>query len=47
VGASIEETVRRGVDAFNRRDREAWDEVVDPELVNVPPRDWPERMRAT
>jgi ketosteroid isomerase-like protein len=42
VGSGIEETVRRGLDAFNRRDREAWLEVVEPDVVNLPPHDWPE-----
>jgi ketosteroid isomerase-like protein len=32
----------RGVDAFNRRDKEAWMRTCDPEVESVPPRDWPE-----
>lgn len=36
------ETVRRALDAFNRRDRAMWLAVCDPEVENVPPRDWPE-----
>jgi ketosteroid isomerase-like protein len=40
VGTAIEKLARRGLDAFNRRDRSAWGEVVDAEVVNVPPREW-------
>lgn len=36
------ESLRQGLDAFNRRDRAAWLALCDPELENVPPRDWPE-----
>jgi ketosteroid isomerase-like protein len=36
------ESLRLGLDAFNRRDRAAWLEGCDPELENLPPRDWPE-----
>lgn len=36
------ELVRQGLDAVNRRDRDAWLALVDPEAENVPPRDWPE-----
>ncbi len=36
------ELMRRGFDAFNRRDRAAWLELAHPELVWVPPADWPE-----
>ena len=36
------EVVRRGLDAFNRRDRTAWLAVCDPEVEDVPPREWPE-----
>ena len=36
------ERLRHGLDAFNRRDRAAWLVLCDPELENVPPRDWPE-----
>jgi ketosteroid isomerase-like protein len=42
VGSPISEIARRGLDAFNRRDRDAWAEIVDAEVVNVPPREWPE-----
>ena len=34
--------MRRGLDAFNRRDKAAWLAICDPDLENVPPRDWPE-----
>jgi ketosteroid isomerase-like protein len=36
------ESLRQGLAAFNRRDRAAWLALCDPELENVPPRDWPE-----
>jgi ketosteroid isomerase-like protein len=36
------EIMRRGLDALNRRDRAAWLALCDPEIENVPPRDWPE-----
>jgi ketosteroid isomerase-like protein len=36
------EIMRRGLDALNRRDKAAFLALCDPELVNVPPRDWPE-----
>ena len=36
------EIVHRFVDAYNRRDREAWFALNDPEVEAVPPRDWPE-----
>jgi ketosteroid isomerase-like protein len=36
------EGLRQSLDAFNRRDRAAWLVLCDPELENVPPRDWPE-----
>jgi ketosteroid isomerase-like protein len=36
------ETQRRALEAFNRRDRAVWLAVCDPEVENVPPREWPE-----
>jgi ketosteroid isomerase-like protein len=36
------ETLRTGLDAFNRRDKAAWIANCDPEIENVPPREWPE-----
>jgi ketosteroid isomerase-like protein len=33
---------RKGLDAINRRDKAAWLALVDPEVANVPPRDWPD-----
>jgi ketosteroid isomerase-like protein len=36
------EIVRRGQDAFNRRDLVAWIAVCDPDVENLPPREWPE-----
>jgi ketosteroid isomerase-like protein len=36
------EIARKSLDAFNRRDRAAWLALNDPEVENVPPRDWPE-----
>lgn len=36
------EIYRRTLDAFNRRDKDAWLAACDPELENIPPRDWPE-----
>ena len=34
--------MRRGLDALNRRDKDAFLALCDPSLANVPPRDWPE-----
>ena len=34
--------IRRGQDAFNRRDKAAWLAFGDPDCENVPPREWPE-----
>jgi ketosteroid isomerase-like protein len=36
------EVVRRGLDAFNRRDKAAWVAVCDPDVENFPPKEWPE-----
>ena len=36
------ELVRRGFDAFNRRDRSAWLALAHPDLEWLPPADWPE-----
>jgi ketosteroid isomerase-like protein len=36
------ETLRRGQHAFNRRDKAAFAAVCDPEVENIPPREWPE-----
>ena len=36
------ELARELLAAFNRRDRAAWLALCDPELENIPPRDWPE-----
>jgi ketosteroid isomerase-like protein len=36
------EALRRGLEAFNRRDKIAWLELCAPDLENVPPREWPE-----
>jgi len=36
------ETLRRAVDAVNGGDRSAFLALCDPQLVNVPPRQWPE-----
>src|SRR3989440_11636110 len=36
------EVVREGLDAVNRRDKAAWLALCDPDLENIPPRDWPE-----
>jgi ketosteroid isomerase-like protein len=36
------ESLRQGLDAVNRRDKAAWLALCDPELENIPPRDWPE-----
>jgi ketosteroid isomerase-like protein len=44
---SHEETLLRAVDAFNRRDRAALLDFCDPELVNIPPREWPESSAVT
>ena len=40
------ETLRKALDAFNRRDKDAFVALCDPEIENVPPRDWPERHLA-
>ncbi len=42
MSQEIVEGLRQALDAFNRRDRAAWLALCDPELENVPPRDWPE-----
>jgi ketosteroid isomerase-like protein len=39
------ETLRQAMDAVNRRDRSSWLTACDPEIENVPPRDWPESER--
>lgn len=36
------ETLRQAVDAVNRRDKALWRAACDPEIENIPPRDWPE-----
>jgi hypothetical protein len=36
------ETLRQAVDAVNRRDKGLWRAACDPEIENIPPRDWPE-----
>jgi ketosteroid isomerase-like protein len=36
------ENLRRVLDAFNRRDKAAFVAVCDPQVENVPPREWPE-----
>jgi ketosteroid isomerase-like protein len=36
------ERLRQGLDAVNRRDKAGWLVLCDPELENVPTRDWPE-----
>jgi ketosteroid isomerase-like protein len=36
------ESLRRALDAFNRRDRSAWLAFCDPEFETVPSPDWPE-----
>ena len=36
------DVAQKALDAFNRRDREAWFALNDPEVEAVPPRDWPE-----
>jgi ketosteroid isomerase-like protein len=36
------QTLRGGLEAFNRRDKAAWIAICDPEIVNFPPREWPE-----
>jgi len=39
------ETLRRGLEAFNRRNKAAWIAICDPEVENLPPREWPENAR--
>jgi ketosteroid isomerase-like protein len=36
------ELLRQAIDAVNRGDKALWLTVCDPEIENVPPRDWPE-----
>jgi ketosteroid isomerase-like protein len=36
-------TYRKAIDAFNRRDKEAWLSTTHPELENHPPSNWPEQ----
>jgi ketosteroid isomerase-like protein len=36
------DSLRLAFDAVNRRDRAAWLALCDPEIEDVPPRDWPE-----
>jgi ketosteroid isomerase-like protein len=36
------DTLHRGMDAFNRRDRAAWLALCDPDYETVPSQDWPE-----
>ena len=36
------EIIRRGLDYFNRRDKDGWVADCDPEIENFPPREWPE-----
>jgi ketosteroid isomerase-like protein len=36
------ERMRRGLDAFNRRDKAGFLEGADPDLEDIPPREWPE-----
>jgi ketosteroid isomerase-like protein len=36
------ERLRHGIEAFNRGDRTAFLALCDPEVENIPPRDWPE-----
>jgi ketosteroid isomerase-like protein len=40
------EVIRRGLDALNRRDKDLWNRVCDPEVENFPPREWPESAPA-
>jgi ketosteroid isomerase-like protein len=36
------ERLRHGIEAFNRGDRTAFLALCDPEVENIPPREWPE-----
>jgi ketosteroid isomerase-like protein len=36
------EILRQAVDAVNCRDKALWRAACDPEIENIPPRDWPE-----
>jgi ketosteroid isomerase-like protein len=36
------ELFRQALDAFNRRDRDAWLALCEPDFENAPPSDWPE-----
>jgi ketosteroid isomerase-like protein len=45
MGKENIEIYRSALDAFNRRDKAAFLAVCDPDLENVPPREWPESRR--
>jgi ketosteroid isomerase-like protein len=45
VSTQSVEAVRRGLEAFNRRDKAAWIANCDPDVENIPPREWPESAR--
>lgn len=47
MSAQNEETIRRLLDAFNRRDKSSWVELCDPELEWFPPAEWPENAAAS
>ena len=36
------ETLRRALEAFNRRDKATWIAICDSEIENFPPKEWPE-----
>ena len=36
------ETIRRGIDAYNRGDKAAWLDAYDADVVMIPAREWPE-----
>jgi ketosteroid isomerase-like protein len=36
------ETLRRALEAFNRRDKTTWIAACDSQIENFPPREWPE-----
>lgn len=38
---------REAIDAFNRRDKDAFLALCDPQYENIPPRDWPESARVS
>ena len=43
--SGLAELFHTALDAYNHRDREAWLAMMDPEVENHPPREWPETWK--